>query len=182
MLFPNPFSKQAYRVIDVRIPVFMRVFLSACMADEIQKHTLSLSLSVSLSFSLKNSGFFFYIQVVLSHGQHQHLIKPKDKHWSRSTAELISSPGSISQLLSICPNTNLLFFTGKKRGHQNNADRSMFLGLFRNMIMQRSVDTNLHGLSSASVPSLWIVITSFFTSCVLRQPGGKREVLPKNRR
>lgn len=73
---------------------------------------LPLSLSVSFPFPLKNS---FFIQVVLSHGQHQHLIKPKDKHGPRSTAELISSPGSISQLPSICPNTNLLFFTGKTK-------------------------------------------------------------------
>lgn len=53
--------------------------------------------------------------MVLSHGQHQHLIKAKDKHGPRSTAELISSPGSVGQLLSICPNTNLLFFTGWKK-------------------------------------------------------------------
>lgn len=139
----------------------MCTFLCSCVSfyRHVQlmksKNILSLSLCLSLSFSLKNSlFFFFFVQVVLSYGQHQHLIKPKDKHGPRSTAELISSPGSISQLLSICPNTNLLFFTGKKRGHQNNADRSMFLGLFRNMIMQRSVDSNQHGLFSASVPSL----------------------------
>lgn len=53
--------------------------------------------------------------MVLSHCQHQHPIKPKDKHGPWSTVELISSPGCISQLLSICPNTNLLFFTEKKR-------------------------------------------------------------------
>ncbi len=85
--------------------------------------------------------------MVLSHGQHQHLIKPKDKHGPRSTAELISSPGSISQLPSICPNTNLLFFTGKTREHQNNAVRSMLLGLFKNMIIQRTVNINYHVFS-----------------------------------
>lgn len=70
----------------------------------------------------------FLVQVVLSHCQHQHLIKAKDKHGPRSTAELISSPGSFSQLLSICPNTNLLFFTAKVKNRENkkkDADRSI---------------------------------------------------------
>lgn len=62
---------------------------------------------------LKILFFPLFAQVVLSHGQHQHLIKAKDKHGPRSTAELISSPGSVGQLLSICPNTNLLFFNGE---------------------------------------------------------------------
>lgn len=103
------------------------IFLCTCTVDEIQKHTLAvcpLPLSLTLAplysarFSLSLFPFplkiVFFIQVVLSHGQHQHLIKTKDKHGPRSTAELISSPGSISQLPSICPNTNLLFFMGKK--------------------------------------------------------------------
>ena len=155
--------------------MFMCVFLSSL--DEIQKTyscclslprslppPLSLSVSLALSFPLKNSCFFF-IQVVLSLGQHQHLIKPKDKHGPRSTAELISSPGSISQLPSICLNTNLLFFTGgkkKRREHQNNAVRSTLLWLFKNTIMQRPVNINYHCLSSALLALLWAVITSGF--------------------
>lgn len=131
------------------------------------KNILMLSLSLSLPllslplslFPLKNS---FFIQVVLSHSQHQHLIKPKDKHGPRSTAELISSLGSISQLPSICSNANLLFFTGKKREHEYNAVRSTLLWLFKNMIMQQFVNINYHSLSSVSLPLLRIVITSCF--------------------
>lgn len=63
------------------------------------------------------------------------------------------------------------FSQGKQREHQNNAVRSTLLGLFKNMIMQRSVNINYHGLSSALLPLLWIVITSgFLTWCVLLQP------------
>lgn len=121
--------------------------------------------------------------MVLSHSQYQHLIKPKDKHGPRSTAELISSLGSISQLLSICLNTNLLFFTGKKREHQNNAVRSMLLGLFKDMIMQWFVNINYHSLSSVLLPLLSIVITSgFLRWCVLLQPKRERKrwKQPKN--
>lgn len=75
----------------------------------------SLSLPASFSLSLFSLKVVFFKQVVLSHSQHQHLIKPKDKHGLRSSAELISSPGIISQLPSICPNTNLLFFFTRKR-------------------------------------------------------------------
>lgn len=118
--------------------------------------------------------------MVLSHGQHQHLIKPKDKHGPRSTAELISSPGCISQLLSICPNTNLLFFRGEKREHQNNADRSMLLGLFKNMIIQQSVNINYHWLV---LSVLWIVITpGFLTWCILLLPEGERSSQKKKQK
>lgn len=116
---------------------------------------LSFSLHLTLCPALSPFSFkkYFFIQVVLSHSQHQHLIKPKDKHGARSTAELISSPGSIGQLPSICPNTNLLFFTrGKKREHQNNAVGSMLLS--QDIIMERSVNINYRDLSSLLLPLL----------------------------
>lgn len=97
-------KKVVWKEARDHIPKFTSYFLSTCTTS----HPLP---SPCLSFLPLI--FFSLVQVVLSHCQHQHLIKPKDKHGPWSTAELISSRGSDSQLLSICPNTNLLFFTAK---------------------------------------------------------------------
>lgn len=110
-LEPNPETIQSK--VHVIVFFFKFFYLLVVLCNSVLLLLLVHPLStLSLSF-LAFIFCFFFVQVVLSHCQHQHLIKPKDKHGPQSTAELISSRGSISQLLSICPNTNLLFFTAK---------------------------------------------------------------------